>query len=1246
MQQQPVMEEGTAYEPPTYDETFPELPGSSNHAISLNPLPVNNNMRVGCTSVTTVFHVPLEERKFDHSDKFGESESLHECQKIRKETGTLIEISSSKNQTLSFVISGKQNDVLEARRRILAAFQTQTSRTISVPKEHHRFIKGKQRTKLNELEQRTATKINVPAAEVQSDLITIIGTKEGIEKAEHEIKVISDEASKKAIERVVVPKIYHPFIRGAYDENLNAMMAETGARINVPPPSAPNDEITIAGEKEGVAAAKKMIETIHKDMEKRCTLVSVEVPRSQHKYVIGPQRSTIAEILQLTGVSVEMPSGDSPTGTITLRGPQEKLGQALDKVYEKANSVRTATVEAPSWIHKYIIGRKGSNIKKIIEDLPKVNVDFTDDVDKIKIEGPPEEVEKVKQQLETHVKDLVNKLSFVEVKVDPIYFKQIIGKNTNRLDKIKDQTSVIINILDGNDGQKIVRFEGNRTGVIEAESKLTTMINKLENEKEKDIIINHRHYASVIGKNGFNIREIREKFNNVKIIIPGPDEKDDVVKIRGLKLDVDRCHQYLMKLAKELDENSDCLEVPIFKQFHKYIIGRGGATIRKIREETQTKIEIRSESNDQEIIRILGKKENVRNARDMIKKIQNEMSNVIEEEVTVPKNFNLLGLNKKIISSITDDCGGVTITFPPAESKSDKVTICGPKEDVEKAKQQLLEYTKDPHLLIYTDTMKIKLMYHKFVIGRQGSNIKKIRDATGVRIVFPSDKDDDQELVTIIGKKESVEKAKADLEIMLKEIENIVEDEITIDPKHHKHFLTRRSGVLSRIVDECGGVQVFFPKVGSDSDRVTLKGSKECIEAAKQRMKEIVHELESKVTIECIIPQVHHRIVMGSRGCNVQTITSEFDVQIKFPEREQPNHEEQPQERMNGDEHVESESQNPLPCDIIRITGQPENVEKAKKALLDLVPITVQVEVPFDLRRLIIGKSGRDIRTLMSKHDVHIKMSSADDKKDFIEIFGVAAKIEEAKVAIIERVKEIEAMMQERALKSFELKVEVNPEFHPRIIGRGGATIKRIRTDHDVQVDFPKKGDPEENIITITGFEKNTYEAKEEILKIVSGLIKEEIKIDSSVHSRLIGARGKNIRRIMEEYKVNIKFPRKTDADPDLVTIYGTEENVVDAREHLLNLEYEYLQDLEERNRANRSTKRESERPLGSSENDSGFIVKGGPWEQQAQPKSAPDTASVADFPTFVGHDSNQVSVATPGGPWGKRRDIVAGSLK
>lgn len=105
-------------------------------------------------------------------------------------------------------------------------------------------------------------------------------------------------------------------------------------------------------------------------------------------------------------------------------------------------------------------------------------------------------------------------------------------------------------------------------------------------------------------------------------------------------------------------------------------------------------------------------------------------------------------------------------------------------------------------------------------------------------------------------------------------------------------------------------------------------------------------------------------------------------------------------------------------------------------------------------------------------------------------------------------------------------------------------------------------GDPEEHIIKIVGYEENAHRAKDDIMKIVNELnemVKEEVTIDSRVHSRLIGSRGRNIRKIMDDFKVDIKFPRNDDSDPDLVTITGMEENVIEAKDHLLNLAEEYV---------------------------------------------------------------------------------------
>lgn len=54
--QQPSSEENVSYEPPTYDETFPVLPGSAsstNNTPDLSPN-INSNMRVGVSYVTVV----------------------------------------------------------------------------------------------------------------------------------------------------------------------------------------------------------------------------------------------------------------------------------------------------------------------------------------------------------------------------------------------------------------------------------------------------------------------------------------------------------------------------------------------------------------------------------------------------------------------------------------------------------------------------------------------------------------------------------------------------------------------------------------------------------------------------------------------------------------------------------------------------------------------------------------------------------------------------------------------------------------------------------------------------------------------------------------------------------------------------------------------------------------------------------------------------------------------------------------
>ena len=137
---------------------------------------------------------------------------------------------------------------------------------------------------------------------------------------------------------------------------------------------------------------------------------------------------------------------------------------------------------------------------------------------------------------------------------------------------------------------------------------------------------------------------------------------------------------------------------------------------------------------------------------------------------------------------------------------------------------------------------------------------------------------------------------------------------------------------------------------------------------------------------------------MGSKGSRVQEITKDFDVKIKFPEKLAENAE-PAADHVNGQSPAPDAVSDgaPKPCDIIRITGmiifvlcwsaspfinwpfvygiigRQDRCEAAKAALIALIPVVVEVPVPYDLHRFIIGAKGKDVREMMTTFDVNIK---------------------------------------------------------------------------------------------------------------------------------------------------------------------------------------------------------------------------------------------------------------------------------
>ncbi|RWS13999.1 vigilin-like protein [Dinothrombium tinctorium] len=1250
---------------PSYDEIFPALPETDNSQskvkdVEIKAEPWSQKMKVKSSNVSQIFRISPHERRFRETHaQFGDN-TTKTCVDIMKQTSTHIETSSSRDGTISFLITGKEENVLQAKRMIASEFKAQDCALLSIPKQHHKFILGKNYKKIQELEQQTGTKIHVPKQSDMSEEIRIVGPKDAVEKAVHEIQLVANDAASRASERITIPKVYHPFILGPFNENLNQLMEETKAKIHIPPPSVISDEISITGETEAVAMAKQRIQEIYEEKQKKCQTVCMEVKKSQHRYIIGKGRQTLQEFFKQTGVSVEMPPIESASETITLRGEQDKLGPALKLCYEKATSEIEVSMKVEAWVQKRLSGPKKLKLQEYKQSYPNAHMLFLAEENLIKIKGSRSEVEKLQEIFEKDIAKIKSEIKIKEIRVHPKFHCHIIGKSGATINQIREDTGAEIHVpSEGGHGlpfSDMIRIEGSPQAIEKAASQLKEIIKNLE-EKEKEInksctkelIIDHRFHKQLIGTKGEKIKEIRDRFNQVIISFPDPSEKSDKVTIRGPKENVENCYRYLAQQNKELLASNYSIQVPINKEFHKCIIGKEGANIRKIRDETETKIELPSESNDSDVIVITGRKENVEQARDKILAIQNSFLNTVKMDIIIPAKFHnsIIGAQGRIIQSIREECGDVLIKFPPQGSKSDKVSIRGPKDNVIKAKQLLIELSNEKQLNSYTEEIKCRRDFHRYLIGKNGGKIKKIRESSGAKIIFPTDKELEEssnkiDVIYIIGKKECVLKAKEELEAEISLLENTVTETYAIPRKFHSMFIVRQLGVLRQIQQETG-TYISFPDRENDraNENVTIKAcSREKVEEAKARIKEIVDDLTE---MEVVIDRQYHKALLVVKGQKITNLQQEYDVQIKFPERGVNFGNGDEPEYVNGNNHIgdsdseHSEGRSPLPhkSDIITIIGRKKNCETAKEALLALVPIEIEVTVPFDYHRFIIGQKGKDVKELMNKYEVQINVPPSNEESDIIKIQGAKDNVERAKAAILQRVQELDEAKQDRIARNYKVEIRVDPKYHPKIIGKKGSVISGIRSKYEVQIHFPERTDDQNqtnsDLITITGYEDKVNKARDDIMEIVKNLeeqISETIEIDYRIHPRLIGARGRNIRKIMDKYKVDIRFPRQDDANKNSVTIIGLAEGVEEAKDRLLELEDEYLQDVADEPPSSRYQNSNSEKIAG--DESRGFLVKGGPWEQKQQ--IVPDTNNTEEFPSMGSEAPSEAPK-----PWGPR---------
>ena len=681
-------------------------------------------------------------------------------------------------------------------------------------------------------------------------------------------------------------------------------------------------------------------------------------------------------------------------------------------ISSQANALLAMQINAPQWMHSVVKGDRNANLDIIRKSHPDVRIFFRDD--HIALEGPPEEVELVRSQIQTVIDDLRNtNTTYLEVEIDPQYYKQLIGKNQIRLSEIQEQTGCDIKFPF--DETRHVKLMGTKESVEQARQILLERAQKLANERTTGISIDPQFYPQIIGVKGKKLEEVRSKFHNIQITFPEANGKSDKVILHGDKEDVEKCSKFLQQKIKDLYS----VEIEIPKRLSPLLIGKGGASIQRLREQmpdVRLEMPTMDESKESSNLRLNGKKMDVDKARKIVEEriaeLNASLENSIEQHVTIdPKWHSRFFQNKrKLLNELQQQYGDMLIKLPERSANSDQVLLRGPKQIIERVQARLDELV-DTWENTITKEMSIPHRHFGYLLAQGGTYIQPIQKEHNVQIKFPprSNEQDGvtEDTVRIIGRADDVDKAMVALEKMIP-----METTVDIPSEAHDALVGKGHSQLQSLMEQYPDVQVTFPPLNSTSNSIHLKGQAEQVEGLKKELLERYEKYRAdkqarSYELRFTIKPEFRSLVIGFRRRTMNILKEKHDVNIQIANIPTPSsavvptpvstndvnqqHDDLQAAPLEENPNLSTESTPASDVEIV-ITGYEAKALACRDEILKLIAdfestITMEIEIDRRIHARIIGSGGSKLQQIMKDYGVEIKFPS-NNQSDKVHVIG------------------------------------------------------------------------------------------------------------------------------------------------------------------------------------------------------------------------------------------------------------------
>ncbi|EXJ64102.1 hypothetical protein A1O7_00438 [Cladophialophora yegresii CBS 114405] len=433
-------------------------------------------------------------------------------------------------------------------------------------------------------------------------------------------------------------------------------------------------------------------------------------------------------------------------------------------------------------------------------------------------------------------------------------------------------------------------------------------------------------------------------------------------------------------------------------------------------------------------------------------------------------------------------------------SPSERVYLRGPSEaDIAELRRKIEEFLQeaeqDEKERGYTTSFAFPAQYNKNLIGKQGTNIKALREKHDVEIDTREDGK-----ITIKGPQKKAEACKAEIQRLGKQWEDEVNFAIKIDPKYHGMLVGRSGENLQKIQNKVdNAVRIDFPKAakisddasvadnasevgasrGQPHDEVRIRGPRAKAEKVRDELLSLHQYLvDNSHTANVSVAQGQIASLIGRRGQEMEKLRADTGAQIDIP-------------KADGSDRV-----------TIQIKGTKQQVEKARqelqkrsKAFDDVVTRVLKVDRKH--HRALIGSGGANIQSIVSNAGgtgtsaEHVRFPRQGEESDDLTIKGTADVVEKILAAIQSFVDEREKQITET--------VDVPVSQHRELIGPNGSTRKKLEEQFGVTLNVPRQGSGQTGV-KIAGRAENVAKAKEHIQGLTSKPTGETIMIPRALH--------------------------------------------------------------------------------------------------------------------------------------------------